>query len=39
MEYVGDEVLPSYMGIVMNHERRIPSLNKQDFMESTSLVN
>ena len=31
---IGDEILPSNMGIIINHEIRIPFLNKQDSMES-----
>ena len=32
--YIGDEILPSYIGIIMNHEIRIPFLTIQDSMES-----
>ena len=31
--YIGDEILPNYMGILINHDIRIPSLNNQDSME------
>ena len=27
--YIGDELLPSYMGIITNHDMRIPSFNNQ----------
>ena len=29
--YVGDDILPNYMGIIKNHEIRIPSLNQPGF--------
>ena len=32
--FVGDEILSSCMGIIINHEIRIPELNNQYFMES-----
>ena len=34
--YIGDDILPSYMGISINHEIRIPSLTNEDSMESRS---
>ena len=33
----GDDKLPSYIGIIINHEIRIPSLTIQDSMESRSV--
>ena len=33
LAYIGDEILPSYIGIIINHEIRIPITN-QDSMES-----
>ena len=31
--YIGDEILPNYMGISKKYDIRIPSLNNQDSME------
>ena len=28
--YVGDDILPGYIGVIVNHEIRIPSLTNQD---------
>ena len=41
--YMGDEILPRYVGIVVNHDIRIPFLNKQynchmsDFLQKPRL--
>jgi len=38
-EFVGDKILPRYMGITyVNHEIRIPFFNNQDSMESRLFV-
>ena len=29
MGYIGDDILPSYIGIIINHEIRIPFLTNQ----------
>ncbi len=35
--YIGDEILPSFIRIVINHDIRIPSLTEQDSMESKAV--